>query len=64
MQITREDAAAVLEVGEEHPDSVKKTMRGRWRPTPRRRLAVAWDVIGRERRSRLRAPTSQPGGVA
>jgi hypothetical protein len=35
MQFTRGGAAAVLEVGEEHPDSVKKTMRGRWRPAPR-----------------------------
>jgi hypothetical protein len=35
MQVTCAGAAAVLEVGEEDPDSVKKTMHGWWRPAPR-----------------------------
>ena len=35
MQATRGDAVEVLEVGEEEPGDVTKTMRGRRRPTPR-----------------------------
>jgi hypothetical protein len=35
MQVACGDAAAVLEVGEEEPGSVTKTMRGRWHPAPR-----------------------------
>ena len=35
MQATCGDAAAVLEVGEEEPGDVTKTMRGRRRPAPR-----------------------------
>jgi hypothetical protein len=35
MQVACGDAAAVLEVGEEEPSGVMKTMRGRRHPAPR-----------------------------
>jgi hypothetical protein len=35
MQVTRGDAVAVLEVGEEEPSGMTKTMRGRRHPAPR-----------------------------
>jgi hypothetical protein len=39
MQVAYGDAAAVLEVGEEEPGGVTKTMSGWWHPAPRE---VAW----------------------
>jgi hypothetical protein len=39
MQVACGDATAVLEVGEEEPDGMTKTMRGRRHPAPRE---VAW----------------------
>ena len=34
MHVTCRSAAAVLKLGEEEPDGVTKTMRGRWRRAP------------------------------
>ena len=56
-------ATAVLEVGDEEPNSVTKTMRGRWRSRAERGGACHGGVNARGRRSRPRVATLRPEGA-
>ena len=64
MHVTCRSAAAVLKLGEEEPDGVTKTMRGRWRRAP---LEVAlWEpgtsVCKDGEEGRMQGPSGPRGG--